>query len=898
VIRVLLLIVVLLLPGIAVAQVSRAAPRMSPAMLAVTDRANGWARVGNYDQALRLISAFATSPAATAFDRYKVNRMAAYYYRRLRNTAAAISADRSTLASPFFATESPTEMQASAGRRQILLQLAEDELSLGRFTAAADDASRVLTLARAAGPFPPGGTDWVGDLAKQIQQHAQQRNRTIPASTANAGLHLHVRPVVDPSPPVTPQQQALVCASVLAHANDSTLAALDVSIASAPPGAAAGDSLVTSNATRLDLFGDGKPVYLATQDFGNSSPAEIEVLDARGTPVRPAESSDTNWGRIEDEGADETLIQVSGHFYLLGTVNGQAQYVQAFAQNRVTHVLCEFTAVIGAAKPQIRVMTPFERLAADVAYQWPQSPADYADYVLVAPGTEAAGTLLDAVGPRYVSPPHAPLPSLYNSNGTSLLTLAIRFSRDDIVGYLLEHGLAANLPDHPGPAGSGAETPLDEAVDADDVTAVSLLLAYGAKPDDRDMSEAFQQRSVTMLHLLLAHGGHSKFGPVDISHLIQRQPDAQDLAAKIDLLLRAGADPDLWASTLFDAIANRSGLAPARTLLEREGGCTPESAKYISVETEWVQALLSNPTRAPDNGLEPLLREATALRDAALRHGSVRLQPATCGHIASKRDAFLAYAAGILRQRLPPGYSVTPDAGSPSVLILDGHGAKIGHVDMGLQYLLCPGPPANCFASVTQWALAAENTLEDFSAPPDPRDLYVVASPRSLFESELAPRPASAPAVPMRPCLPNLVCVLLAKRDTGLRFVNVHDLAEMRLTEDSAFHIATANTRRRLESLPLPVPPSAEQPIRFVNYDQFESSLLLLHADWSSLAKATGGRLLVAIPAGDLVVYAADAGPGSVAAFTKFVADCLPSAKYRLSPLIFRWRPDGWALVR
>jgi hypothetical protein len=116
--------------------------------------------------------------------------------------------------------------------------------------------------------------------------------------------------------------------------------------------------------------------------------------------------------------------------------------------------------------------------------------------------------------------------------------------------------------------------------------------------------------------LLLDGGADPHQVNPDLRALVDRKPEASDVAAKTDLLLRHGADADLWMNRLFNAVADRSGLASAKHRMEREGGRLPESAKYVPVKTVWVDDLLRNPTRASDNGLEPLLREATVIRDA------------------------------------------------------------------------------------------------------------------------------------------------------------------------------------------------------------------------------------------------------------------------------------------
>ncbi len=69
--------------------------------------------------------------------------------------------------------------------------------------------------------------------------------------------------------------------------------------------------------------------------------------------------------------------------------------------------------------------------------------------------------------------------------------------------------------------------------------------------------------------------------------------------------------------TLYEAISDRSGFPGIRQYLGNSQGLLPVGAAKVPIKTAWVEDLLESPARAVDNGMEPLLREANSIRDAA-----------------------------------------------------------------------------------------------------------------------------------------------------------------------------------------------------------------------------------------------------------------------------------------
>ena len=409
--------------------------------------------------------------------------------------------------------------------------------------------------------------------------------------------------------------------------------------------------------------------------------------------------------------------------------------------------------------------------------------------------------------------------------------------------------------------------------------------------------------------MLLDHGADADgVRPVNFD-LIAPGPSTTKLVDKISLIMRHGGNADHWASSLFDAIAARDQLARASDRLLRENARIPETASFIPVRTAWVDDLLKNPARTPDGDADRLLREAISLRDSrpARRDGpasimvgnSARselpiLPPAQGSAVPHRtRDEFLTYTAAELQKRLP-GFTVTPDLGQASLLIMTPSGTKAGHVSPQMEFATCRESESFCRESLNLWIDAAVEFEQNRLIAPAIADVQVLVNSRTSLEAELAPRDPRAPRVLMRRCLGELVCALAADNGWMLRYVDAQDLKSMNLSEDRAYELALDNSRRLLRPASRLKVPTEEHPIQFADLASDQSSRVLFTADWASLAASVHGDLIMAVPASGLVVYGLGGNQDAVRRLRQFAEDSMPGALRPLSTTVFRWTGKGW----
>jgi hypothetical protein len=80
--------------------------------------------------------------------------------------------------------------------------------------------------------------------------------------------------------------------------------------------------------------------------------------------------------------------------------------------------------------------------------------------------------------------------------------------------------------------------------------------------------------------------------------------------------------------------------------------------------------------------------------------------------------------------------------------------------------------------------------------------------------------------------------------------------------------------------------------------DSFHPSRLALFDTWAPLAEAQGGKLIVAAPATDSVLYVGDDSPAAIGALRTLARKLMGQVPHPLSDILLRWTPTGWQVVR
>jgi len=149
-------------------------------------------------------------------------------------------------------------------------------------------------------------------------------------------------------------------------------------------------------------------------------------------------------------------------------------------------------------------------------------------------------------------------------------------------------------------------------------------------------------------------------------------------------------------------------------------------------------------------------------------------------------------------------------------------------------------------------------------------------------------------ALVTRPLAQGATAMLAADFPTATRIINVSDLDPLGLTVETAMALGEKQT---VADLP-PVPRLAQLSGKFIalsGYD-YGASLILLPERWHDLADAANGTLFVAIPSdGDVLVGIAS--KDELPKLRTYVAEQYRAASRGISPLVYRWSPQGWVVA-
>lgn len=140
-----------------------------------------------------------------------------------------------------------------------------------------------------------------------------------------------------------------------------------------------------------------------------------------------------------------------------------------------------------------------------------------------------------------------------------------------------------------------------------------------------------------------------------------------------------------------------------------------------------------------------------------------------------------------------------------------------------------------------------------------------------------------------------VVCVL--DLPTGIKILNVEDIAKLGLSTDETMALAKRNLATALRPFDAVVRGFPDEAFGYVRGDYYEASRLLLHDEWAPLAKKAKGSLTVAVPAIDVVLYADSGRQQAMRAMTAVALDIVSKAQRPISPTLFTWTPEGWEPV-
>lgn len=195
---------------------------------------------------------------------------------------------------------------------------------------------------------------------------------------------------------------------------------------------------------------------------------------------------------------------------------------------------------------------------------------------------------------------------------------------------------------------------------------------------------------------------------------------------------------------------------------------------------------------------------------------------------------------------------------------------------------------------VETYATATVRTLEVVT--PSLENIVPVIKDDGYVKAALARRVADTGLPPDQalystPYTEGLAIVYAVDTPANIQYLSLQDFNALSVSEPELRKAAIANLGRVLPELTLH---GADGLYMFTAGGNYESSILLIEAVWSRLAKRMSGKMVVGIPSRDVLLVADSADREAVARLTDKVREIYATGNYTLTPDLYERVDGGW----
>jgi len=258
--------------------------------------------------------------------------------------------------------------------------------------------------------------------------------------------------------------------------------------------------------------------------------------------------------------------------------------------------------------------------------------------------------------------------------------------------------------------------------------------------------------------------------------------------------------------------------------------------------------------------------------------------------IPKSAPAFTKFVAAVIQEAMPE--SKVSIIGRLRLDVEAPHG---GHTtDLHNVYAACQRDRDNCIVEVTEFVGDMVVLYKQGDAVVTRNALRIVVRPSAYL--------AAIRANPKRnkPLAAHLTgeywMIAMVDQKTTVAVLDENDLAALKLTAKDAMALAIDNTRKLLQqSLTKELAMGSERGM--LGGDYYVSSTVAFRDLWAPAAHAFKDNLLMAIPAGDVVLYSDGNRPSAIQTIVHEADDVMAHAEKPFSDSVFRWSPGGWIPV-
>src|SRR5262245_4692822 len=251
--------------------------------------------------------------------------------------------------------------------------------------------------------------------------------------------------------------------------------------------------------------------------------------------------------------------------------------------------------------------------------------------------------------------------------------------------------------------------------------------------------------------------------------------------------------------------------------------------------------------------------------------------------------AFTEYVAAQLRREMGDAVIVVK---GPLTLAVGELQANLDRI-----FAYCNRDRTGCAREISTYVKGIAQVHKDRLAPPSKEAVRVLVRTQAYVSMSQAALPKQGLKLQPRELAGGLVMLPAIDMPRSLRMLTEKDNEALGLSADEVFKLGFANLRAQLK--PLMEVAKVVQPgqIGHLSGDVYHPSRLALRESWSPLAKAHGGKLIVAVPTTDTVLYVGDDAPTAIGALRALAKNVWTRAPNQLSTELLRWTPKRWEVV-
>jgi hypothetical protein len=258
--------------------------------------------------------------------------------------------------------------------------------------------------------------------------------------------------------------------------------------------------------------------------------------------------------------------------------------------------------------------------------------------------------------------------------------------------------------------------------------------------------------------------------------------------------------------------------------------------------------------------------------------------------IPKSAPAFTKYVARFIQEAMPEAKVAVIGR-----LRLDVEAPHGGHTtDLHNVYSVCRRTPDICGVEVTAFVGQMVVLYKQGDTVATRDALRIVVRPSAYLAAIHANPKRNKPLA--APLAGDYWMIAAIDQPTTVAMMDENDLPALKLSAKDALSLAIANTRASLrQSLQKELAMGSVRGM--LDGDYYVSNTAAFPDLWAPAAHAFKGNLLIAIPAGDVVLYADGNKPGALTSIVHTADDVIAHAEKPFSDSVFRWSPKGWLPV-